>query len=80
VIASASGSQLASMVYGAEHVLFIVGAQKIVPDLGAAMRRVREYCLPLEETRVSTYGIGSSVHKVLTLHSESEVDHIHILI
>lgn len=30
VIASASGSQLASMAYGAQHVLFIVGAQKVV--------------------------------------------------
>src|SRR5258708_3015986 len=32
VIASASGSQLASMAYGAQNVLFIIGAQKIVPD------------------------------------------------
>jgi hypothetical protein len=69
VIASASGSQLASMVYGAQHVLFIVGAQKVVTDLEAAVRRIREYSLPLEDARTrSTYGMGSAVQKMLIPH------------
>ena len=33
VIASASGSQLASYGWGAANVIFVVGAQKLVPDL-----------------------------------------------
>ena len=36
VIASASGSQLASYAWGAANVIFVVGAQKLVPTLEAA--------------------------------------------
>lgn len=81
VIASASGSQLASMAYGAQHVLFIIGAQKVVPDLDTAMRRVHEYSLPLEDARArAAYGMGSSVHKVLTLHGDFEEGRIHVVL
>jgi hypothetical protein len=81
VIASASGSQLASMAYGAHRVLFIVGAQKIVTDLDSAMRRIREHSLPLEDARArSAYGMGSAVHKVLTLHGDPEPGRIHVLL
>lgn len=81
VIASASGSQLASMAYGAEHVLLIIGAQKIVPDLDTAMRRIHEYSLPMEDARArSTYGMGSAVHKVLILHSNPEPGRMHLLL
>jgi len=81
VIASASGSQLASMAYGAQHVLFIIGAQKIVPDLATAMRRIREYCLPLEDTRArEAYGMGSAIHKVLLIHGDFEENRIHVLL
>jgi L-lactate utilization protein LutB len=46
VAASGSGSQLAPYVYSSAHIVWIVGGQKIVPDLEAALRRVREYCVP----------------------------------
>lgn len=81
VIASASGSQLASMAYGAQNVLFIIGAQKIVPDLATAMRRVHEYSLPLEDARArSAYGMGSTIHKVLTLHGDIEEGRIRVVL
>jgi hypothetical protein len=81
VIASASGSQLASMVYGAQHVLLIIGAQKIVADHETAMRRIFEYSLPLEDNRArSTYGVGSAVHKVLTLHGDLDPGRLHVLL
>jgi LUD domain len=81
IIASASGSQLASMAYGAQHVLLIVGAQKIVTDLDTAMRRVHEYSLPMEDARArSAYGMGSAVHKVLILHSNPEPGRVHVLL
>jgi hypothetical protein len=35
-IASASGSQLASYTWGATNVIFVVGAQKLVPNVEAA--------------------------------------------
>jgi hypothetical protein len=69
------------MAYGAQHVLFIVGAQKVVADLDAAMHRVREYSLPLEDARArEAYGTGSAVHKVLILHGDFEQERIHVLL
>ena len=42
VIASASGSQLASYAWGAANVILVIGAQKIVPTLEAAHQRDRK--------------------------------------
>ena len=42
VIASALGSQLASYAFGAAKVIFVVGAQKLVPDLAAAHERIHD--------------------------------------
>ncbi|MFD9904890.1 LUD domain-containing protein [Streptomyces sp. NPDC059063] len=44
VIASGSGSQLPGNAGGAARAIWIVGAQKVVPDLPAALRRVEEHC------------------------------------
>ncbi len=49
VAASGSGSQLAAYAYSSAHILWVVGAQKIVPNLEEALRRVREYCVPKVE-------------------------------
>src|SRR2546423_3939737 len=43
VIASASGSQLASMAYGAQNVLLVIGTQKIVP-VGLGDAEPVEHC------------------------------------
>jgi 2-polyprenyl-6-methoxyphenol hydroxylase-like FAD-dependent oxidoreductase len=71
VIASASGSQLASYVWGAGSVIFVVGAQKIVPTLDAAHERIVEHSLKLEDARAyAAYGQNSYVGKVLEIHQE----------
>ena len=71
VIASASGSQLASYAWGAANVIFVVGAQKLVPDLDAARRRIVEHSLRLEDARAyAAYGQNSFVGKVLEIHQE----------
>jgi hypothetical protein len=71
VVASASGSQLPSYAYGSSHVLWIVGAQKIVKDLDEGMKRIYEYVLPLENERaMKAYGMGSSVNKRLIIDKE----------
>ena len=49
VIASASGSQLASYAWGAANVILVVGAQKLVPTLDAARERTYQHRLKLEE-------------------------------
>jgi hypothetical protein len=71
VIASASGSQLASYAWGAANVIFVIGAQKLVPDLAAAHQRIYQHSLPLEDARAqAAYGQHSSVGKVLEIHQE----------
>jgi acyl-CoA hydrolase len=71
VIASASGSQLASYAWGAGNVMFVVGAQKLVPDLEAAYERIYQHSLKLEDARAyAAYGQNSFVGKVLEIHQE----------
>jgi hypothetical protein len=71
VIASASGSQLASYAWGAANVIFVVGAQKLVPTLEAAHQRIYEHSLVLEDARaIAAYGQHSSVGKILEIHQE----------
>jgi len=71
VIASASGSQLASYAWGAANVIFVVGAQKIVPTLQAAHERIYQHSLVLEDARAqAAYGQHSFVGKIMEIHQE----------
>jgi acyl-CoA hydrolase len=71
VIASASGSQLASYAWGASNIIFVVGAQKLVPTLEAAHERIYKHSLVLEDARaLAAYGQNSSVGKILEIHQE----------
>jgi len=71
VIASASGSQLPGYAGGALRAIWVVGAQKVVPDLSTALRRVEEHCLPLETARaMKAYGQPSAVNRLLILNAE----------
>src|SRR6476659_6591633 len=71
VIASASGSQLASYAWGAANVIFVVGAQKLVPTLEAARERIYQHSLVLEDARaVAAYGQHSYVGKIMEIHQE----------
>ncbi len=71
VVASASGSQLPGYAGGAAHAIWIVGAQKVVPDLSTALRRVEDHCLPLESARAQeVYGQPSAVNRLLILNAE----------
>lgn len=74
MIASRSGSQLPAYVYGAGHVLWIIGTQKIVKDREEGLRRIYEYCLPLESKRVQkAYGLSeSAVNKIAIINKEGE--------
>jgi len=71
VAVSASGSQLPAYAGGAAQVIWIVGAQKIVPDLAAALRRIETYALPLEDERArAAYGRSSAINKILIVNAE----------
>src|SRR5580704_13418587 len=73
VVASGSGSQLPGYAGGAARAIWIVGAQKVVPDLSTALRRVEDHCLPLESARTrAAYGWPSAINRLLILNAELE--------
>ena len=73
VIASASGSQLPGFAGGSLRAIWVVGAQKVVPDLSTALRRVEDHSLPLESERaMHAYGQPSAVNRLLVLHAEPQ--------
>lgn len=72
LIASNTGSQLPAYAYGAGHVIWVVGTQKIVKNTDEGIKRIYEYTLPLEGERAKkTYGVlGSAVNKLLIINKE----------
>lgn len=71
VIASNSGSQLPHVVFTSPHLIFVVGTHKITPNLDAALLRVREHVLPLEDKRMKDDGMGgSAISKLLIFERE----------
>lgn len=73
VVASATGSQLPAYASGAVRRIWVVGAQKVVPDIQTALRRVEEHTLPLESARAQkVYGRPSAVNRLLILNAEPE--------
>ena len=71
VVGSGSGSQLGAYAYAAGSVILVVGHHKLVRDEDEAMRRIREYSLPREFTRMQDAGYaGSLLAKVLVIHQE----------
>jgi hypothetical protein len=72
VFASGSGSQLPAYAYTSRNVIWVVGAQKITPTLEDALRRIREYVLPLEDQRQRSLGnqAGSRINRILIIEAE----------
>ncbi len=82
LIASNTGSQLPAYAYAAAHVIWVVGAQKIVKNSAEGMRRIYEYTLPLESERAKkAYGVpGSAVNKILIVNKEITQGRITIIL
>jgi L-lactate utilization protein LutC len=71
IVGSGSGSQLGAYAYAGGNVILVVGHQKLVRDVDAGLRRVREYSLPREYARMQQAGYpGSLLAKTLIIHHE----------
>jgi hypothetical protein len=71
VAVSATGSQLPAYAGGASKVIWVVGAQKIVPDLAGALHRIETYAYPLEDVRArATYSRSGAINKMLIVNAE----------
>jgi len=79
-VASGSGSQLPAYAYGAGHVIWIVGTQKITTNMDEALKRIYEYVLPLESARaMKAYGSPSAVNKMLIFNREMQPNRITLI-
>jgi len=81
VVVSGSGSQIPSYAFSSTNVIWVVGTQKITPDLQSAMARARDYVYPLEDARVKSTGAsGSSLSQWLILEKNIMTSrHLHIV-
>ena len=71
IFASASGSQVPGYVYTARHVIWVVGAQKIVNSVEDGIKRIREYVFPKEDARMKSIGApGSNIAKIILFYKE----------
>ena len=71
VAASATGSQLGPYASGAAKLILVVGSQKIVPDLDAALRRITEHVQPWEDARLrEQIGVGTKLARILIIERD----------
>jgi hypothetical protein len=84
VAASATGSQLGSYAAGPGRLILAVGSQNIVPDLDAAMERIRNVVFPWESAQVrERLGVDTVLEKVhpprqttLTRAARTALEHV----
>ncbi len=82
LIASNTGSQLPAYSFGALHVIWVVGAQKIVKNTDEGIKRIYEHSLPLESERAKkAYGVpGSAVNKILIISKEVQPGRVKLIL
>jgi len=81
VMASATAIQLGPYAAGGGKVILVVGSQKIVPNLDAALTRIREYVLPWEDAQVRpVVPTGSFVGKILMIEREWIAGRIEVIL
>jgi len=79
--ASASGSQMGAYSASSGKLILVVGSQKIVPDLDAALRRIREYVMPYENARLrEQMGIDTMLARVLILERDFMPGHTTVIL
>jgi L-lactate utilization protein LutB len=72
VIGTEGGSQFPSYAYSSDNIIWVVGAQKIVPTLEDGIKRLREYALPLTDKRMKNLGYsGTRIGKILIIERET---------
>ena len=82
LIASNTGSQLPAYSFGALHIIWVVGAQKIVKNSDEGIKRIYEHSLPLESERAKkAYGVpGSAVNKILIINQEVQPGRVKLIL
>lgn len=81
VVADFGGTRVAAYAYGARNVIWVVGMNKIVPTVEHAVRRVRDYVLPLEARRVAdVWQTRCAIGKMMIIEEEPQSGRIRLLL
>lgn len=81
VSCDASGTRTGPYAYGPNKVIWVAGVNKIVQDLGQALRRMREHCIPMENQRMKSVGYpGTTLSRILIYEREIDPNHITIIL
>jgi L-lactate utilization protein LutB len=81
VAADHSGSRVGGYVFAAEHVIWVVGTNKVVPTLADAIDRVRTVATPLEDQRMRDLGgDGTTVGKLVIFEHETIPGRVRLLL
>jgi LUD domain len=74
-VASASGGQIGPLASGAGRVIYVIGSQKIVPDIATAYARILDHVLPYEDARLmEAMGVHTFLARVLLVEREWQTD------
>jgi LUD domain len=75
------GTRVSAYAYGAENVIWVIGTNKIVDTLEAALARVRDHVFPLEAARVrAEWNVESEMAKTLIISGEHKPGRIRIIL
>ncbi|MEV0699620.1 LUD domain-containing protein [Saccharopolyspora sp. NPDC050389] len=81
VVASEDGEQLGPYSYTAGMAVWVVGAQKVVPSIAAALRRIETYSYPLEDNRSRALrGRPVALSKILIVSKETSPGRAHVVL
>jgi hypothetical protein len=80
-VGSGGGSQVGPYASGAGKVIWVVGAQKLVPTLEDALRRLHEYSYPLEDERMQTaVGRQAQLNQILIIQGSLQPGRLTMII
>ena len=81
IVASGSGSQLGAYVFGAKHVIWVAGVQKICPTFSAALERVRGFSVERHHQWAEEQGRAAGpLGKLLVFENEQNPDRISMVL
>jgi L-lactate utilization protein LutC len=81
VVVSFSGFQIGPYALGAGKVILVVGSQKIVPDVEAGMRRVREIVTPVEDKQQQAQmGMPTNLNQQLVIYGDPRPGRITVIL
>jgi hypothetical protein len=81
IAVDATGSRVSAYPFSAEHLILVVGAQKMVATIEDGMKRVREHVFPLEDERAQeAYGVHSTFGKWVIIEREVNPKRITVIL